>query len=327
MVKYQIGSVAPVAKATGGDISLYGDKWIHTFTHSGTFDTKPTWNATDVEYVVVGGGGSGGLKLYFGAGGGAGAYRTGTTPIGAHPVSTSIQIGGGGGVNHGGHPTPSPAALDGTPSYFGSPITSPGGGGGGHHSDGASRPGGSGGGGSPDTPAPMVAGGTATGDPFPGTIGSTPANGWGHNGGAGDPVSNTYWGAGGGGGAGAVGTDGTSALGGPGGVGMQLPSTFHNPMSTVGAPGPASPPFTGATTSGKYWVAGGGGGSAHSSSDPTPKSGTGGAGGGGKGGNTNNGYNAAENTGSGGGGNERNAGPQQRAGRGGSGIVMIAYPL
>ena len=26
--------------------------------------------------------------------------------------------------------------------------------------------------------------GVATGDPFPGTIGATPSNGWGHNGGA-----------------------------------------------------------------------------------------------------------------------------------------------
>ena len=59
-----------------------------------------------------------------GGGGGAGGYRTGTTPIGAHPVSTTIQIGAGG------LQTSSPTVTNGTPSYFGTPITSAGGGGG-----------------------------------------------------------------------------------------------------------------------------------------------------------------------------------------------------
>ena len=72
----------------------------------------------NVEYVVIGGGGSGGgvggpHYNDGGGGGGAGSYRTGTTP-GAHPVSTSIQVGAGGGFfsrwkHH---------------RYFGTPITS-----------------------------------------------------------------------------------------------------------------------------------------------------------------------------------------------------------
>ena len=46
--------------------------------------------------LVAGGGAAEG-------GGGAGAYRVGTTPIGSHPVSTTIQIGAGGGPTYAFH--------------------------------------------------------------------------------------------------------------------------------------------------------------------------------------------------------------------------------
>ena len=47
--------------------------------------------------MIGGGGGGGGNGGVNGAGGGgAGTYRTGSTSIGAHPVSTSIQVGAGG---------------------------------------------------------------------------------------------------------------------------------------------------------------------------------------------------------------------------------------
>ena len=49
---------------------------------------------TTVNMLCIGGGGGGGGSQ--GGGGGAGAYKKGTTPIGAHPVSTTIQIGAGG---------------------------------------------------------------------------------------------------------------------------------------------------------------------------------------------------------------------------------------
>ena len=137
VVRYKIGSIQ-TAKATGGAISFYGGKTIHAFTGSGTFATTSDWSAADVEYVVAGGGGGGGVNE-FGGGGGAGAYRTGTTPIGAHPVSTTIQVGAG--AADAGYP-----AGTGTPSYFGTPITAPGGGSGGASAAGVG--GGSGGGGS-----------------------------------------------------------------------------------------------------------------------------------------------------------------------------------
>ncbi len=319
VVRYKIASVA-TAKATGGAISFYGGKTIHTFTSSGTFATTSDWSAASVEYVVIGGGGSGGMKNYLSGAGGAGSYRTGTTPIGAHPVSTSIQVGAGGIVS-GLAAIPTPASADGTPSYFGTPITSPGGGGGGTYPGGAGRNGGSGGGGAAHAPAPGQAGGTATGDSFPGTIGTTPPVGWGHDGGDGGGPSG--YGTGGGGGAGGAGVDGTPTDGGSGGIGIQLPTTYRDPASTVGAPGPASPPVTGADTSGKYYVAGGGGGSTYPTGTP---GGAGGAGGGGAGGIGANGGDGVVNTGSGGGGQERAPGPATQSGRGGSGLVLIAYP-
>ena len=62
---------------------------------------------------------------------------------------------------------------------------------------------------------------------------------------------------GGGGGAGSVGENGDSTNGGDGGLGIQLPATFRNPASTVGAPGPTStstdnPGWTNLDDSGKY---------------------------------------------------------------------------
>ena len=56
-----------------------------------------------------------------------------------------------------------------------------------------------------------------------------------------------------------------------GGLGIQLPTTYRDPASTVGAPGPTAPSVTGADTSGKYYVAGGGGGGRY----PDKKGGTG----------------------------------------------------
>ena len=109
------------------------------------FATAPNWSAADVEYLVVaGGGGSNNEDL--GGAGGAGGFITGTTPIGAHPVSTTVQVGAGGRLSltdyiHG---------SSGTPSYFGTPLTAYGGGGGAGKQptpNADAQPGGSGGGG------------------------------------------------------------------------------------------------------------------------------------------------------------------------------------
>ena len=339
VVRYKIASTGD-AKATGGSVSFYGGKTIHTFTGSGSFVVPASFDET-VEYVVVGGGGAGGGPStpgdsYYGGGGGAGAYRKGTTPI-STPQTISIQVGAGGAKG-----ALTPAA--GSPSYFGTPITSPGGGFGATWQDGDSAnrnggPGGSSGGanyGGPGTTEP------STGDNFSPTDASanTPTNGWGHPGGTGHPTGDN----GGGGGAGGAGQNAADSAAGDGGLGMQLPTTFRDPASTVGAPGPTNtsshnPGWTNVDDSGKYWVAGGGGGGAYGP-DSAHTSGVGGVGsppvgsspfaGAGNGSRFFAGGTAAlQNTGSGGGGMERAPGapaPQPDAGNGGSGLVLIAYP-
>ena len=298
VVRYKIASVPGTAKATGGSVSYYGGKTIHTFTSSGTFATTSDWSAADVEYVVVAGGGGGGGT--HGAGGGAGGYKTGTTPIGAHPVSTTIQVGAGGIAGYGfgatGVDTP---GEQGTPSYFGTPITSTGGGEGSGGNNPAGGDGGSGGGGS----------GNGTASPGP----ANPP-------GQGNPGGNGSAGQGaGGGGAGAVGsnTSGATPAGdATGGAGLQVPTTYRNPLTTY-------------DPDAQWYLAGGGGGGEY---DPADTSGfnAGGSGGGGGGSKTGpiNGTNGLTNTGGGGGGGGVFPSPIYRAngGAGGSGIVLIAYP-
>ena len=341
VVRYQIGTTS-TAKASGGSISFYGNKTIHAFTTSGNFVAPATFNET-VEYVVVGGGGAGGgpsapgVNSYYGGGGGAGAYRKGSTPI-STPQTIAIQVGAGGAKG-----TLVPAA--GSPSYFGSPITSPGGGYGATWQDPGGQPtvgggpGASSGGSSYGGSVASNTGTSFTASPKDATA-DTPTNGWGHGGGAGYPSGDN----GGGGGAGGAGQAAVDSAAGDGGLGMQLPTTFRDPAQSFGAPGPTNtsthnPGWSNIDDSGKYWVAGGGGGGAYGP-DSGHTSGVGGVGsppvgsspfaGAGNGSRFFAGGTAAlQNTGSGGGGMERAPGgpaPQPDAGNGGSGLVLIAYP-
>ena len=64
-------------------------------------------------------------------------------------------------------------------------------------------------------------------------------------------------------------------------MGRQVPSTFRDPASGVGAPGPTGPvpaDNPGGDQSGRNWFAGGGGGGVY---DPSPQTSKGGRGGGG----------------------------------------------
>ena len=61
VVRYQIGELTAQAKATGGAISFFGNKTIHTFTTSGDFNAPAS--ISNVEYVCIGGGGAGGTEL------------------------------------------------------------------------------------------------------------------------------------------------------------------------------------------------------------------------------------------------------------------------
>ena len=319
VVRYKIGSVLN-HKATGGVISFYNDKTIHTFTSSGTFVCPGSFSET-CEYVVIGGGGSGGSGSANtnngGSGGGAGTYRTASVSVTSGTYNITIGAGGNknNGTNNGSQGGTTTLAL---PSSVASP-----GGGYGYPGPTPGYNGGSSGG-------TVTQSTTASGDPFPGTIGATPTSGWGHIGN--NPPSVPAYNTGGGGGAGGAAPPQPGANLSPGGVGIQIPSTFRNPKSGVGAPGPTSPGVTGADTSGKFYVAGGGGGAAGHPQPAQPKGGDGGAGGGGDGGGidpngnsyTGNGSDALQNTGSGGGGGP--TGDKTFAGGGGSGIVLIAYP-
>ena len=268
VVRYPIGQITANAKATGGAISFFGGKTIHTFTSSGTF-ANPTAlnggspNPLNVEYVVVAGGGSGAASGAAGGGGGAGGYLNSTTTI-TSGSSFSVQIGAGGA---------SPAPQTG---YHGPPGGNPGdnsvvafpagtitsyGGGAGSGGNYVGDAGGSGGGGN---------GGYGTnGGPSP----YTPQQGYGGGAGSGNPeYPPEKYGAGGGGGAGGAGQDAQISdslnFAGSGGLGVQLPSTFQDPTSRVGQSGPGST---------NYWVAGGGsGGTFNNDSGPgTAKGGTG----------------------------------------------------
>ena len=317
IIRYQIGQIdTGSAKATGGLVSFYNDKTIHTFYVGGTFTTPGTFSET-CEYVVLAGGGGGAGNQA--GGGGAGQYLTSTTPVGASQ-SFAVTVGAGGWA---GQMPDAPSPIGASNGYKGSDssaafpagtVTANGGGGGqSWTTPNPQQDGGSGGGGcAPE--APVKPGGTAT--PGPG----------GNPGGAGNSGT-----GGGGGGAGGAGTDATSGVtSGAGGAGIELPATFRNPaVSYVGPTDPAPS---------VWYVAGGGGGA----SGPTSgnAAGVGGSGGGGDGGSPTTGdprsypsgslrgAAAVQFTGSGGGGGGYGPGWDQRrpGGNGAGGIVLIAYP-
>ena len=278
--------------ATGGTITTVGDYKIHTFTGPGTFcvSTAPCGPGTELNTLVVAGGGSGARVT---GGGGAGGARN-ISCITVSATGYPITVGGGGA---GGPPGNEPGAQ-GSNSVF-STITSTGGGGGGGgiepqgqpYRDG--QPGGSGGGGTygpgPGS-APDSIGGTGNTPP------TSPPQG--NNGGDGSPQCGAH-GGGGGGGFTAVGAVGTTTAGGNGGAGITL-CIAASPNSYGG---------------------GGGGGIQTGNPDEAGSGGTGGGGGGGKNaGGVQSGGSGTGNTGGGGGGSGPACG-----GNGGKGIVIIRY--
>ena len=348
-IRYEISSDELLtAKATGGAITFdtTNGKTIHAFTQTGTFAAPPTFSET-CEYVVVGGGGGGGNTQQWGShgggGGGAGGYRTDSKSV-TGPLSMAMTVGSGGGcvINKNGIPgIPSSIAF---PAPLGGTYTAAGGGGGG----GSAPPhqGGSGGsgGGSAYTGNPGGVGNSPSTTPPQGYPGNTMQP---HGGGAG------------GGGAGSTGGPAGpgNSNGGYGGAGIALPTTFinSNVKAQFGAAGPGTP---------YGWVAGGGAGGPGGATDYNPA--IGGAGGnapqapglpwagGGRGDGTYSPTTApgppkigwplnspivdgkAATGGGGGGGNgadSPNPDPtawdpamESRSGRGGSGLILIAYP-
>jgi hypothetical protein len=85
--------------ATGGTITNVGNYRYHAFTTSGTFQIVSVATSTPIEYIIVGGGGSGGTGSYGvgaqsnGAAGGGGGIRTGSFTAAVN--SYSLTVGGG----------------------------------------------------------------------------------------------------------------------------------------------------------------------------------------------------------------------------------------
>ena len=278
-------------EATGGtvvDTDIGGVPYrIHYFTETGT-DTLTVTNPGEVEYLIVAGGGAGGLVR--GGGGGAGGILTGSTLVSPQNYTITVGNGADGGKRNTGTSSQDNA---GDSSAFG--LTALGGGVGGRKDEGSEPPsdGGSGGG-------EGGAGGAGQGVGIGLQPGSS-SGGFGNNGGTGVSVGSTYSG-GGGGGAGSNGRDGVNRRGGDGGTGI---------ASLI----------TGNTN----FYAGGGGG--HSDTgNPPGKGGLGGGGTSGIGNDAvlGNAQDGTPNTGGGGGGGGYNSG--NKGGNGGSGIVIVRYP-
>jgi len=349
VIRYKIATLTATARATGGLVSFYGGKTIHQFNSTGTFATEPNWVAATVEYCCVGGGGAGGNHNYRGGGGGAGAMRTGTLPIGAHPQSITATVGAGGVAAT---PTSAGDPLRGSSTTFGPTITALYGGGGGGWPSEAGSTGGSGGGAGGN---PGNSGYAGDGDPYPGSgLASSPTNGWGNDGATASGPTSIAQGCGGGG-AGADGNtnqpwpDNSTGLG---GMGLQIPSTFRDPFSNIGTncPAPLLPaPFSSECDTGYGWLAGGGNAGGYppevnpyiGSQVPVGGGGLGGWRGNGTpapeqsplpygpAGGYEEGYPGQVNTGSGGGGSssgDQSGDRTNTSGKGGSGIILVAYP-
>lgn len=288
-VKSYVGETG--GKAIGGVVTSDASYWYHTFTSSGMF--TPTQNLTNVDYLVVAGGGGSGYQIS--GGGGAGGVRCtvdatgggGSLPAKAsftNGINYTVLVGAGGAVGISGS-----GSSGGSSSISGSgfsTISCTGGGGSGwYDSADASQSGGSGAGG-----AATAGGSTRTG-------GAGTAN-EGFAGGNGTNIGAPPYQAGSGGGAGAAGKNSNNASG-TGGNGIQT------------------------SISGTATYYGGGGGAA--SYNP-PNGWAGGLGGGGTGNSSGGGTgtNATANTGGGGGGNGI-PGSGNAVGSGGSGIVIIRY--
>ena len=317
---------ASYVAATGGTITTSGNFKIHTFTGDGSFVVATAGNpigSDKVDYLVVAGGGSGGIgNTAGGAGGGAGGYRT-TFPspgcnAGSFPITATtypITVGGGGAAKGPGQN--GAAGTSGSNSVF-STITSAGGGAGGGH-DNPGSAGGSGGGGvggGPRAPEAGKAGNTPPTSPSQGNPGGTGG------------ISTSNYPSGGGGGAGGAAPNIVNATspGGPGGVGVQNNIDGNNYYWAGGGGGEGY-----GLAGGDGGIGGGGGGSASGSENgPVQPAGS-------PGGSSINvatagtpviGGSGGANSGGGGGGAVGGGAPMGgpgTSGAGGKGIVIIRY--
>lgn len=310
------GAEPSVVNISGTDYRVWAIK-------GGAGNFTPPISTSNADVLVVGGGGAGGYQVGGGGGAGGVVWYQGYSFTAGSAISYVVGEGAlGAGASEGGHGPNSQIAapIRGQSSFFGGAEAQGGGAGSNHvrsgrcgpfgNYDGLGQPGGSGGGGAGDDATRARGGGSST---QPSVGGATV---YGTNGGQGRAGGNT-WAGGGGGGAGGSGANSPSnQVGGAGGAGVDMRSFFGTGFGDGG------------------YFAGGGAGCCSDSAGPA----SGGIGGGGDGyGNngqtftgTTTGGDGLANTGGGGGGvRDRYNGSSSytRAGNGGSGIILIRYPL
>lgn len=303
-VAYQNAIDAAIDASGGTTVTTYNGYKIHAFENVGsdTFSVNSAPSNATVDVLIAAGGGGGGGSPHGGGGGAGGLVYVSNYSITTNNYSITVGGGGTGGIGDNGYWNTS-RGDNGGDSYFDG-IQAIGGGAGGAFSGINGADGGSGGG--------------ATDHTYPGNAlqpGNTSYNDYG-NGSIEGPI-NEY--SSGGGGAGQRGSpNGNSA----GGDGKYFGDEFSDIFGENG------------------YFAGGGGGAifATSGGNGVGNSSKGGKGGGGNGG-VQDGYgsfghlgdDAMSNTGGGGGASERNKSldPSTRAdgGNGGSGIVLVRYPI
>lgn len=321
-----------VFEATGGtvtDINVDGvDYRLHSFTDVGahTFTTSAIAKDLPVDVLIVAGGGGSGWDLSGGGGGGGVVYLEQEVDIPAGSYSIYVGDGGDGSSTYYGR-----AEINGengeNSEAFG--YVAVGGGGSGFQNGNSQGNSGGSGGGSAGT---ATSSGGASSQPTSVTgLFASSAVGYGSAGGASGGAAPNYP-AGGGGGAGQAGQSpsGASSAGGKGGDGIQINIDGNN-YYWGGGGGGAS--HTDSAGGGNGGLGGGGGGAG------TAGSSSGGSGGGQAINSGGNGYVAADgssvfpppqvggtNTGGGAGGAHNNN-PSGNGAKGGSGIVMVRYPI
>lgn len=233
-VTFTMSILSPYTSATGGSITTVGNYTVHTFASSDTFNVSYS-DGSAVEYLVIAGGGSGGISYSGfqgqGGGGGAGGVSAGTTTVTAQ--SYTITVGGGGAARSGNN---GQKGAPGTSSSALGISTNPGGGGGSTGASGGAAPTGTWGSGGGGGCYPGGAGAAGTGGQ-----GYAGANGSGNNIG------------GGGGGAGGTGfnTNGTGYGPSDGGIGITSSITGTSVNYAGGGGGAAN---AGSNSGGNYYA-------------------------------------------------------------------------
>lgn len=286
------GTLPDISTDTTYSFTINASDGVNTIPRSFSIASK---YLIPIEFLIVGGGGAGANGNGNTGGGGAGGLVYSSLYTVLPGTSLLVTVGSGGAQKADG---PNLSGNKGADSYFGEIVAAGGGGGVGWGDDTSTRNGGSAGGGGGE-----LAGGSQTQTSL--NSGVSGILQYGNNGGSAGSWVSPYQTGGGGGGAGAAGNNGTGNGTANGGVGRAYS-------------------ITGTSV---YYAGGGGGGTENNVNSNTPDS-PGGLGGGGTGRGYNSNLRGGDGTdglgGGGGAGSYYSGG--LAGGKGGSGVVILAYP-